>query len=457
MLQHDTYKQRNPSSTDLYKLIEANYESFINVYDERYEKEYGYLRYNVADIIYHYLDCGILDNGFARVRCTNPECGHEYLLAFSCKSRCICTSCHAKRSVILAERIAEEVVMPVNHRHWVFTIPKLLRGYFRRNRKLNSILFESAIFAIKTYFVDELGIKDGKTGAILYMQSFGKTGNPHSHLHGVIANGLFDKDGNFHEVQEIYEDAIRELFKNKLFEILLERDIIYDQIINIFSLWRHTGFDVHYERKIDGSDLKVVEDIIRYITRPPISAEKVKYDSEANTVTYKGKTFNALDFLAQLVSHIPNTGEQIIRFYGVYSNAYKGRANRSDIELVEVMERRRKNKYWARLIQKLFGVNPILCSKCKSEMKIISFIQDPRIITKILDHLGLYHSHDPPPKPPPKLYNQDSVYNEPFPTYDDYLCDPEPKMFYPDPVYEDFYFSQISTRLLPTEAIWGDF
>ena len=74
----------------------------------------------------------------------------------------------------------------------------------------------------------------------------------------------------------------------------------------------------------------------------------------------KNKTFNALEFLAQLVSHIPNRGEQIIRFYGVYSNAYKGKANNlTEVEIIEAAEKRRKNKYRARLIQKLFLTRPL--------------------------------------------------------------------------------------------------
>ena len=36
-------------------------------------------RFNRNSLIYHYLDCGVLRNGFARVRYW--ECAHEYLLA----------------------------------------------------------------------------------------------------------------------------------------------------------------------------------------------------------------------------------------------------------------------------------------------------------------------------------------------------------------------------------------
>ena len=48
-------------------------------------------------VIYKYLDCGDLHFGFARVRC--EDCGHEYLLAFSCKRRYFCPSCHRKRVI----------------------------------------------------------------------------------------------------------------------------------------------------------------------------------------------------------------------------------------------------------------------------------------------------------------------------------------------------------------------
>ncbi|MCP4119683.1 MAG: hypothetical protein GY737_30635, partial [Desulfobacteraceae bacterium] len=37
----------------------------------------------------------------ARVRC--EDCGHEYLLAFSCKRRQFCPSCHQKRVVEYGE------------------------------------------------------------------------------------------------------------------------------------------------------------------------------------------------------------------------------------------------------------------------------------------------------------------------------------------------------------------
>ena len=75
--------------------------------------------------------------GFARVRC--DHCGHEYLLAFSCKRRHFCPSCHQKRVVEYGEWLLTEILKQVPHRRWVFSIPKRLRIYFMYDRRLQKI------------------------------------------------------------------------------------------------------------------------------------------------------------------------------------------------------------------------------------------------------------------------------------------------------------------------------
>jgi hypothetical protein len=106
---------------------------------------------------YRYLDCGILQNGFARVRC--GDCGHEYLLAFSCKRRHFCPSCHQKRVVEFGDWLCREVVKAVPHRHVVFSIPKILRRYFLFDRKLLSELSRCVWAALKAVQVLSPGWK----------------------------------------------------------------------------------------------------------------------------------------------------------------------------------------------------------------------------------------------------------------------------------------------------------
>jgi len=47
-------------------------------------------------------------------------------------------------------------------------------------------------------------------------------------------------------------------------------------------------------------------------------------------------------------------------------------------------------KNWARLIQKIYEVDPLTCPKCQGQMRIISFIEDDDVIKKILKYLGLW-------------------------------------------------------------------
>ena len=65
---------------------------------------------------------------------------HAHPLDKSDKRRHFCPSCHQKRVVEFGEWLCEEVLKAVPHRHFVFTIRKILRRYFLYDRKLLSDL-----------------------------------------------------------------------------------------------------------------------------------------------------------------------------------------------------------------------------------------------------------------------------------------------------------------------------
>jgi hypothetical protein len=108
--------------------------------------------------------------------------------------------------------------------------------------------------------------------------------------------------------------------------------------------------------------------------------------------------------LAQLVTHIPNKGEQMVRYYGFYSNKLRGLRKKAGTDdavpaLIESeVSSKEFRKNWARLIQKytllnfpkgtllnrVNNVNPLLCPKCLGSTKIISLIDDSEIIKKIM-------------------------------------------------------------------------
>ena len=105
------YRPRRPKDSPLWQCLQAHFQEFLQAYPEQYEKKYGFLKPVVEDVVNKYLDCGDLERGFARVRC--DHCKHEYLLAFSCKGRWFCPSCHQKKVQLFGVLLAETILYPV--------------------------------------------------------------------------------------------------------------------------------------------------------------------------------------------------------------------------------------------------------------------------------------------------------------------------------------------------------
>ena len=111
------YRPRQPQQSAFYQLVERFYPEFRRVYAERYQERYGFWRPIIDTVVEKFLECGDLTHGFARVRC--PKCRHELFVAFSCRGRCFCPSCHEKRALEKAGWVAEHVCAEVPHRQFV--------------------------------------------------------------------------------------------------------------------------------------------------------------------------------------------------------------------------------------------------------------------------------------------------------------------------------------------------
>ena len=215
------FRPRKPQDSQYYQCIEDHFEEFERIYDDRFPKKCGFLRPYVKQVIYRYLDCGILHNGFARVKC--GECGHEYLLALSGKRRHFCPSCHQKRVVEFGEWLCEEVLKAVPHRHFVFSIPKILRRYFLYDRKLLSDLSLCGWESLKEFFKETVPEKGSVPGAVIAISRCKRDDflgfNPHLHI--LCSDGCFYGEGMFQVAPRIDTKPLEEIFRHKVFEMLL--------------------------------------------------------------------------------------------------------------------------------------------------------------------------------------------------------------------------------------------
>jgi ribosomal protein S27E len=413
------YRPRHPQDSDYYHCVEDYFETFVQGYDEQFSRQCGFWRPYIAQVIYRYLDCGDLQHGFARVKC--KDCGHEYLLAFSCKRRHFCPSCHQKRVVEFGERLCMEVLKKIPHRHFVFSIPKILRRYFLYDRKLLAALS-------RCQWRPE---NEPIPGAVIAMQTFGDFLGFNPHCHILVTDGCFyGEKGMFRVAPPLELKKLEALFRHNVFKMLLAKGKITRELIAMHSSWKHSGFNVFCGNRISPSDDTAMENLARYIIRASFSQE--------GTVVYAGKDRKAskvspaLEWLAAICSHIPNRGEQMVRYYGYYSNVARGKRQKAgkDDAVPCILEpqgnEKAFRKSWARLIQKIYEVDPLICPKCKGTMRVISSIEDQSVIRTILESRPPPKIHDPPIREYVAVDLQiqplnDTIYGDPEYTWDEYI------------------------------------
>ena len=79
-----------------------------------------------------------------------------------------------------------------------------------------------------------------------------------------------------------------------------------------------------------------MENLARYIILASFSQERMVYFPEDSKVVYRSKdgkeekVFDTLEWLAAMGSHVLNKGEQMVRYYGHYSNVSRGKREKSN-------------------------------------------------------------------------------------------------------------------------------
>jgi hypothetical protein len=98
----------------------------------------------------------------------------------------------------------------------------------------------------------------------------------------------------------------------------------------------------------------------------------------------RNSILSPLDFLAEFTQHIPPKGSHIIRYFGWYSNKSRGMRKKAE-EAAETLSQgnacvlppARCSQTWAMLIKRVYEIDPLVCSRCGGEMKIVSLCEAP--------------------------------------------------------------------------------
>jgi ribosomal protein S27E len=428
------YRPRHPERTVLYRVLFHHFERFLAEYESRFEREYGYFRPIVKEVVERYLDCGNPKCGFARIRC--PDCAEERLVMFSCRTRGFCPSCHAKRVEEWGEWMQETLLLDVPHRQVVFTIPKMLRVFFKFRRRLLGDLCRCALRALTRYFEAAAG-SALVPGVIAVLQTFGNRLNLHMHLHFLVTEGGVDEAGVFHRVSSFDDTRLAEVFGREVLAFLVGRALLSPEWGERILSWPHTGFNVH--SRVRAKTKPEAERVGKYMIRPILALERLSFLEPEGKVGYRWgldgarqgtEMMDYLEFIARVTSHIPDKGQVMVRYYGLYANAHRGKVRKespapSPLRIVEEEPRRLPAKGWAEMIRKVYEVDPMTCPRCGGPMKVVSFLTEPAVVDRIIDHLKLtFVAEKPPPEGALQILPM--------------IADP-PAGFFPDPPAE--YFS----------------
>jgi len=223
----------------------------------------------------------------------------------------------------------ERLLLNLPHRQFVWTVLRILRPYFRHNRRLFSEI-SRLIFAIikgaAQAFYSKAANTGIKTGMVLAYQTSGeflRAGRPHGIPISTAScwkADLMRMAGSCISLSGT-SGRMSEYFRRVIIKFFLKKELISAKIATSLINWRHSGFSVDYSIHLPAHSTKARKALSQYISRPPLSLKKISVceNGDATVISYtsdneffQGKTepFSVSRFLLEVTQHIPPRGSQ---------------------------------------------------------------------------------------------------------------------------------------------------
>ena len=236
----------------------------------------------------------------------------------------------------------------------------------------------------------------------------GKLLNFHPHVHVLITDGGSTPDGAFRQLVWFDSRHVERLFRAEVLRRLLDKGLISEAVVDNLLSWRHSGFSAH--GAVCVQDREGAVRLGRYMIRCPIVLERLAWDEGAGQVVCRSRPtrrsspfptearWDVLEFLARVIDHIPEPSQQTVRYWGYYANAARGKRRKAAEAGVGSQTSRRQDDdeftrssrlSWAKLIRRVYEVDPLLCPFCGAEMRILAFILDFATARAIRESLEL--------------------------------------------------------------------
>lgn len=297
-------------------------------------------------------------------------CDKYIFQSMGCNSR-IC-SCCGKRYTDQWSHSLSKSMFPVSHRHFVISVPDAL-WTFLKDWNMRKVYMDAAIAAFNDFYSKILH-RDVTVGVIVILHPYGKDMKEQPHLHLLITEGGYDKNGYFIKCDFIPADGFRKKWQYEVLKKFqsygLPNDLasqMYKKYPNGFYVWLHSRGRIKHPKLI-------AKYVGRYVRHPAIANSRIFfYDKRIVKFFYTNNqnirievTMTVDQFITALIQHIPPPHFKMIRYYGVYARKTKRKFGAKSLSSIKQL-----NLYH-------FGLERVkYCPFCHHELEFVMYCKKP--------------------------------------------------------------------------------
>ena len=197
------------------------------------------------------------------------------------------------------------------------------------------------------------------------------------------------------------------------------------------------GFDLHANAAVRAGDDDRLEHLCRYILRPPVAQDALDLTADGKVLLHlrrpwrdgtRAIRFEPSEFLEKLAAIIPRPRTNLLIYHGAFAprgpahrnplaemlddgpapeakaqsdatasdrpdtpSAQRAEATKGEIESKATRGGNTKRPYfpWAELLRRIFRFDILACPDCGGRLRLVSTLDHPPVVEKILKHLGL--------------------------------------------------------------------
>ena len=239
-------------------------------------------------------------------------------------------------------------------------------------------------------------------------------------MHALVTDGVVTPEGAFLSLLAPDLEAVCEVFRRLVLAELRRAERLSEAFHERLLAWSPSGFSVHGAQVAHEDEPGRLERLARYVTRAPLAVDRVQPTPQGRVRVEtppdpaSGATvldLDPLEFVHRVTQQIPDPRRHLVRYYGAYSSRTRGARQARQAAAAAAGHTPEpgapttpspSRASWARLLRRIFEVDPLLCPRCGGRLAVVAVLVDPKVVDQILRHLTergrptSVHARDPP-------------------------------------------------------------